>query len=92
MPLGLSPTQWDALIPMLRKQFCTIVLGGAKFGMVPLLEARGRSHGYEQMLANLMAEIRPETGETILEVGCGTGVINRWLAKKTDGANQRLRF
>ncbi|MBI3325416.1 MAG: methyltransferase domain-containing protein [Nitrospinae bacterium] len=29
-----------------------------------------------------------EPGEVVLEVGCGTGVLDRWLARRTGGANQ----
>src|SRR6185369_17818375 len=29
-------------------------------------------------------------GEVILEVGCGSGVLARWFARQTDGANRIL--
>ncbi|MEM7034273.1 MAG: methyltransferase domain-containing protein, partial [Chloroflexota bacterium] len=86
-PLGLAPNQWDALIPTLSEQYCTITLSGAYLGMVPMLEARGKTTGYQQMLATMLAEVNLQAGETVLEVGCGTGVIDRWLAHRTQGAN-----
>lgn len=86
-PLGLAPTQWDTLLPTLGARFCTIVLTGAELGIIPALEARGKSRGYQEMIASVLADIKVEPGETILDVGCGTGIVNRWLAQRTNLAN-----
>ena len=88
LPLGLAPSQWDHLLPKLSEHYCTIVLGGPELGVIPSLEARGRSAGYQRVLRNMMDEVQLQPGENILDVGCGTGVINRWLAYQTDGLNQ----
>lgn len=86
LPLALAPSQWEPLLPMLSAHYCTITLSGAALGMVAYLEARGRS-GYLGAVRSLMhaAQVRP--GEVVLEVGCGSGVLVRWLARLTNGAN-----
>ena len=33
-------------------------------------------------------QVRP--GEAVAEIGCGSGVLIRWLARQTAGANQIL--
>jgi SAM-dependent methyltransferase len=87
LPLGLSPSQWEPLLGQLSKHCTTIVLAGPNVGMVPLLEARGQAPGYARMLRTLVQEIGLRPGERVVEVGCGTGVLTRWVAEHTRGAN-----
>jgi len=88
LPLGLAASQWEPLLPRLNAQYCTLTLGGATLGSVASLEARGRSTGYLGVVRNLIAEIHLHPGETILDVGCGSGVLDRWLARHTGGAHR----
>ena len=74
LPLDLSPGQWEPLIPALSGRYCTITLGGPLFGSVASLEERGRS-GYMAVVRGLLDALAIRTGETVLEVGCGSGVI-----------------
>jgi ubiquinone/menaquinone biosynthesis C-methylase UbiE len=55
--------------------------------MVPMLESRGRS-GYLRVVRALIDEVHLEPGEQVLEVGCGTGVLDRWLARRTKETNR----
>ena len=65
-----------------------VTLGGIELGAVALLENRGRTVGYVPMLRTLIDAMQLQSGGTILEVGCGTGVLDRWLAHHTGGENQ----
>jgi ubiquinone/menaquinone biosynthesis C-methylase UbiE len=87
LPLVLAPSQWEPLHSRLSERYCTIVLGGAELGGVRQLEARGRSAGYRRVLERFVAELELKPGETVLEVGCGSGVLTRFLAQHTRGAN-----
>jgi SAM-dependent methyltransferase len=87
LPMFLAPSQWEPVVPFLSEQYCTITLGGAALGAVALLEARGRAVGYLQMLRTLLEETQLHPGEAVLEVGCGTGVLCRWLAHRTTRAH-----
>ena len=89
LPLDLSPGQWEPLIPALSAHFCTITLGGALLGSVASLEERGRS-GYINVVRALLEALAIKPGETVLEVGCGSGVIMRELARRTAGANRLI--
>ena len=87
LPLGVAPSQWEPLVPRLRERWCTITLGGAYLGMIGSLEARGHTAGYLGVVRRLIEEAELRPGETVLEAGCGTGVLDRWLARHTGGAN-----
>jgi SAM-dependent methyltransferase len=88
-PLALAPSQWEPLLPALAAHYCTITLGGPALGMVAYLELRGRL-GYLGAVRSLMDAVQLRPGEVIVEVGCGSGVLIRWLARQTKGANRIL--
>jgi SAM-dependent methyltransferase len=89
LPLELAPTQWAKLLPPLAAHYCTIVLSGAALGIVASLEGRGRSSYINMVRAVLdMAQLQP--GEVVLDVGCGSGVVVREVARRTAGANRLI--
>jgi ubiquinone/menaquinone biosynthesis C-methylase UbiE len=88
LPLFLSPSQWEPLVPRLSQQYCTITLGGVELGAVALLESRGRAAGYVRMVQALTDETQLQPGQTVLDIGCGTGVVDRWLVRHTNGKNR----
>jgi ubiquinone/menaquinone biosynthesis C-methylase UbiE len=57
-------------------------------GSVASLEARGRSTGYLGVVRNTIEEAGLQPGDAILDVGCGTGVLDRWLVRRTGGAHR----
>ncbi|MFT5195133.1 MAG: hypothetical protein ACI85U_002152 [Candidatus Promineifilaceae bacterium] len=77
LPLGLAPSQWEPLIPTLAEHYCTITLGGMHLGIIPDLEIRGSPAGYQRITQNLMGEAQLQSGQTILDVGFGSGVTDR---------------
>lgn len=87
LPLALAPSQWEPLLPELSQHFCTIALGGPHLGAIPILEGRGQSPGYVRIVRNVLQEVALRPGEAILDVGCGSGVIDRWLVQHTDRAH-----
>ena len=74
------------LLPALAAGYATVTLGGARLWPVATLEQRARG-GYGAVVRALVAEAGPRPGERVLEAGCGPGVILRWLARRTGGAN-----
>jgi ubiquinone/menaquinone biosynthesis C-methylase UbiE len=87
MPLDLAPSQWEPLIPKLGERYCTITLGGPLLGAVGILEARGRST-YLGLVRTVLDQVKIRPEELILEVGGGSGVVLREIARRTAGANR----
>ena len=87
MPLDLAPSQWEPLISTLSTRCCTITLGGALLGAVGTLEARGRST-YLGVVRTVLDQVEIQPNEVILEVGGGSGVVLREIARRTAGANR----
>jgi SAM-dependent methyltransferase len=86
MPLSLAPSQWEPLIAKLGARYCTISLGGPLLGVVGFLEERGRSN-YLALVRNVLDVAAIQPGEIVLEVGGGSGVVVREIARRTAGAN-----
>ena len=86
-PVGLAPTQWDAVLDALRQQFTLVRLGGPHLGVVQLLESRASNPGYLWGVRAVLARLAIQPGERILEVGAGSGALARDLARQTAGQN-----
>jgi SAM-dependent methyltransferase len=86
MPLDLAPAQWEPITPKLAEKYSILTLGGPVLGAVSLLEARGRS-SYMSVVRALLDAVQVRPRETILEIGCGSGVVLREIARRTAGAN-----
>ena len=85
-PIGYSPSQWESLLPSLSQAFCTISLSGPLLGLAAVLEEMG-SLSLRRVVSNLVDELELQPGQRVLDVGCGTGVHDRWLVQRTGGAN-----
>jgi len=51
------------------------------------LEERGRTRGYRAVVTGVIGGLEMRPGQRVLEVGCGSGAVSRWLAQRTAGAN-----
>ena len=87
LPLSLASSQWDPLLARLSGAVCTVTLGGPELGFSAMLESRGLSSGYLSVVKQVIDAVRLKSGELVLEVGCGSGVLDRWLAKYTTRTN-----
>ena len=87
LPLGAAPSQWGPLVATFSERYCVVTMTGPALGMVASLEGRGRTSGYLSAVGSLIAAAEIQAGERVLEVGCGTGVLCRWLAQEKDLKN-----
>jgi SAM-dependent methyltransferase len=58
-------------------------------GIVAMLEVRGRST-YLGMIRTVLDAARIKIGETVLDIGCGSGVVIREIARQTAGRNRLI--
>lgn len=80
LPFFLAPSQWDPAVETLAKHFTVIRLGGPHIGGIAALEDRARAPTYRAMFRTLIDFLAPEPDARILDVGCGSGALDRLLA------------
>jgi SAM-dependent methyltransferase len=81
LPFFLAPLQWDPAIPSLARHFTVVTLGGRHVGGIAALEDRARAPSYRAMVRTMMEHIAPQPGERILDIGSGSGALDRMLAR-----------
>ncbi len=82
LPFFLAPSQWEPAIGALARHFTVIELGGAHLGGVAALEDRARAPSYQAMFRTLVDLLAPQPGDRILDVGAGSGALDRMLARR----------
>ena len=86
LPFFLAPSQWAPAMPQLTRHFTVITLGGAHVGGVAALEDRAMAPTYRAMFRTMVDLMMPRDGSHILDVGCGSGALDRLLAKRLGDA------
>src|SRR5258706_11614776 len=86
LPFFLAPSQWQPALPMLARHFSVVVLGGPELGGIAMLEDRARAPTYQAMFRTLIDLLAPRPGDAILDVGCGSGALDRPPARRLGGA------
>ena len=87
LPFFLAASQWEPVVAGLARHFTVIRLGGAHVGGVATLEDRARTPTYQAMFDTLVGHLAPQPGDRILDVGCGSGALDRRLAQRLGSAN-----
>jgi SAM-dependent methyltransferase len=82
LPFLLAPSQWEPALAELGQHFAVIQVGGRHIGGVAVLEDRARAPTYRAMFRHLMDVMAPPSDARILDVGCGSGALDRLLATR----------
>jgi SAM-dependent methyltransferase len=88
LPFFLAPSQWEPALAELGQHFTVIQVGGPHIGGVAALEDRARAPTYRAMFRHLMDVMAPRPGSRILDIGCGSGALDRLLAARLGTAAQ----
>jgi ubiquinone/menaquinone biosynthesis C-methylase UbiE len=89
LPFFLAPSQWKPAVESLARHFTVIEIGGPHIGGIAALEDRARSPTYRAMFRTLVELMAPGPDAHILDVGCGSGALDRMLAQMV-GASVRI--
>ena len=82
LPFFLAASQWVPAVPKLAERFTVIRIGGPNIGGIAALEDRARAPTYRAMFNTLVDLLAPGSAARILDVGCGSGVLDRLLAHR----------
>jgi ubiquinone/menaquinone biosynthesis C-methylase UbiE len=82
LPFFLAPSQWEPAREALARRFTVITLSGRHLGGVAALEDRAAAVSYRGMVRTLWDVMGVTTGASILDVGCGSGALDRLLAAR----------
>jgi SAM-dependent methyltransferase len=82
LPFFLAPSQWEPALAELGRHFTVLRLGGPHIGGVAALEDRARAPSYRAMFGALIDLMAPHPASRILDVGCGSGALDRLLADR----------
>jgi SAM-dependent methyltransferase len=80
LPFFLAPSQWEPAIATLAERFTLIVLSGQYQGGVAALEDRAAGASYRALMRTLWDTMALGASDTVLDVGCGSGALDRLLA------------
>ena len=81
LPFFLAPSQWQPAMPALTRRFSVVTLGGRHLGGIAALEDRARAPSYRAMVRNVLTQMAPRAGETMLDIGSGSGALDRMVAR-----------
>lgn len=82
LPFFLAASQWDPVVPELARRFTVVRLGGPYLGPVATLEGRAALTTYQAMFSLLVDQLAPADDASVLDVGCGSGALDRLLARR----------
>lgn len=82
MPFFLAASQWESAVPELSEQFTVIRIGGPHVGGIAILEERAAQPSYQAMFRTLVDLMELPAIARVLDVGCGSGALDRALAKR----------
>jgi len=80
LPFFLAPSQWEPAVEGLARSFTVVEVGGPHIGGIAALEDRARAPTYRAMFRTLVELMAPAPGARMLDVGCGSGALDRMAA------------
>lgn len=81
LPFFLAPSQWEPAVSALAQHFTVVEVGGPHIGGIAALEDRARAPTYRAMFRTLVELLAPAPNSHILDVGCGSGALDRLAAQ-----------